>query len=208
LDSFDDRDVLAIKSLRVSGAGLSKFPSIIRSMTTLTHLDLSNNEISVIPGWLHEVPTLQVFRAHHNRICSMPGWISDMELTEIDLSSNFISSFPTAPLGQQLRTLKLANNGMRGSTESILRCMNTIELDLGGNQFTLGDLKPLADVMFRFVALNVEGNRCSAAELQKLTPVPLPDPSQFTMNDVYITDVASEAASELVGEEGLVVISP
>lgn len=90
---------------------IRSIPESVRSMHSLTYLDLRSNQLTVLPREICYLP-LQIFLISNNRLTTLPDELGRMnELTELDAGCNQLTHLP-ARLNEltNLRSLCLRNN--------------------------------------------------------------------------------------------------
>ncbi|XP_007947606.1 transforming growth factor beta activator LRRC33 [Orycteropus afer afer] len=135
----DFRNMMSLRSLSLQGCGLGTLHDCSFQGTSLTHLDLSSNwgilNASITP--LQDIATtLQVLSLRNVGLSSsfmeldFSGFRS---LRDLDLSGNYLTSFPTFGGSLSLQTLDLRRNSLtalpqRAASEQLTRSLRTIYL--------------------------------------------------------------------------------
>jgi len=122
--------------LDLSGSGLSKTPEYIFSRTTITQLDLSNNDLAgSLPAEVRQLQNIRVLNLADNNFTGVPAEIGQLNKLEIlDLSNNQLTGLPYE-LGN-LSSLQL--------------------LDLRGNQYSAQDLERIKKALPSSVEIRVD----------------------------------------------------
>jgi len=84
-----------IVELSLNNMGLSKIPSSIRNLKSLTGLHISENCLTEIPKWVYKLTALQFLDLSYNRLMSLPRGIQNLKsLQKLWLGYNEITSLP------------------------------------------------------------------------------------------------------------------
>jgi internalin A len=133
-----------------SGKNLTHFPDEIPNLTSLTLLDLSNNQLRNIPN-LSSLTALRTLKLGDNAFTSIGSWLGELQsLTELDISVNSLTHLPDE-LPEHLLSLNASNNRLSALPESIARLSELKVLKLNNNELpklpagvaTLGALEEL-----------------------------------------------------------------
>lgn len=98
------------KSVDLSGKQLTALPESLLSQTSVTSLNLSNNQLTNLNG-IEKLVNLETLNVENNRLESLPAGIGQLKkLKNADFSNNRLTSLP-AELGSltQLSTLNLGD---------------------------------------------------------------------------------------------------
>jgi hypothetical protein len=157
IDAFKRRDVLVYDG---SEMPLAQFPEVLLDFPYLTELSLTHHAFDYIPSEALVLPRLQKLTLSHNRLAGFPTFKKDLPyLHYLDLSHQQVSWQDYAkPLGSlsNLKSLKLAGNGLREVPESIAALPALVHLDLRDN-----DLRELPGWLFempRLQSVDLRGN--------------------------------------------------
>ncbi|KAK4557532.1 hypothetical protein RGQ29_007332 [Quercus rubra] len=111
-------------------------PLSIGKLSTVTELDLSENQIMALPPTIGGLSALTKLAIHSNQIINLPDSFGELiNLTDLDLHANRLKSLPA----------------------SFRNLINLINLDLGSNDFT--HLPETIGSLTRLMRLNVETNQ-------------------------------------------------
>ncbi|KAM4073517.1 hypothetical protein ACJW30_10G024900 [Castanea mollissima] len=111
-------------------------PLSIGKLSTVTELDLSENQIMALPPTIGGLSALTKLDIHSNQIINLPDSFGELiNLTDLDLHANRLKSLPA----------------------SFGNLINLINLDLGANDFT--HLPETIGSLTRLMRLNVETNQ-------------------------------------------------
>ncbi|MEM1185406.1 MAG: COR domain-containing protein [Planctomycetota bacterium] len=122
--------------LDLSGLGLESVPAGLGSLTSLTELNLNDNQLSLVPAELGSLTSLRGLRLASNQLSSVPAELGSLtSLTALDLSKNQLRSVP-AELGSltSLTALDLSKNQLRSVPAELGSLTSLTTLDLSKNQ--------------------------------------------------------------------------
>ncbi|ESQ46296.1 hypothetical protein EUTSA_v10000044mg [Eutrema salsugineum] len=130
--------------LTLSGCGVTEFPEIIRTLHSMSYLDISNNNIKgQVPGWLWTLPNL----------------------TYVNLSNNTFVSFesPTKQgLSSAMRFLFGSKNNFTGKIPSFICALDSLRvLDLSSNKLNGSIPLCIGNLKSNLWVLNLRHNRLS-----------------------------------------------
>ncbi|CAK8541234.1 unnamed protein product [Lathyrus sativus] len=155
VSNVDFSSIPKFKYLSLATCNLKFFPNFLINQSTLTNLDLSNNQIEgEIPNWIWNLQDLQLFNLSHNFLSNLEG--------------------PFQNLTSKLETLDLHNNKLQGSIPAFPHCAYT--LDYSNNNFSIipqdiGNYL-LCTNFLSFSKNNLQGSipvsLCNASQLQVL----------------------------------------
>ena len=69
-------------SLNLNGRALDSLPESLRSLTTLTQLDVNVNRLTVLPDWLGGLPALTRLDLIGNPLTILPDWLGNPAVRE------------------------------------------------------------------------------------------------------------------------------
>ncbi|KAK2432765.1 receptor protein [Trifolium repens] len=109
-----------IKILNLASCNLKTFPNFLLNQSTLTFLDLSDNQFQgKIPKWIWELRYLKIFNISHNFLSDLEGPLQNLtsNLKVLDISFNNI--YGTIPpslitMTSTLMAINLMNNNLNG----------------------------------------------------------------------------------------------
>ncbi|WJX43045.1 hypothetical protein P8452_30203 [Trifolium repens] len=109
-----------IKILNLASCNLKTFPNFLLNQSTLTFLDLSDNQFQgKIPKWIWELQYLKIFNISHNFLSDLEGPLQNLtsNLKVLDISFNNI--YGTIPpslitMTSTLMAINLMNNNLNG----------------------------------------------------------------------------------------------
>ncbi|KAK2379011.1 receptor protein [Trifolium repens] len=127
--------------LSLASCNLKTFPSFLINQSSLTTLDLSNNQIQgVLPNWIRKYGSVThfLYLSHNNLHGSIPNFICNVSNLEVlDLSfNNFSGSIPSCLMTilENLMVLNLRRNNLQGPIPDKFSASCALEtLDLNGN---------------------------------------------------------------------------
>ncbi len=130
---------------------LSELPELLKTLTHLEELNLSNNRLTTLPEWLGELKYLQILNISGNNLINMPESLGNLShLKDLIVFGNRLAVLPN--WFEKLKYLELLNVG-NNQLESGLKSINVISklprlkhLDLSGNH-----LQQLPDWFFDFL---------------------------------------------------------
>jgi Leucine-rich repeat (LRR) protein len=98
--------------LQLNWNRISELSSSIRTLTSLTELDLSTNQIQSIPKEISSLKNLSLLNFSSNRLISFPSELCECKrLRELILSKNYISNIPEQITRiESLQVLNLSHN--------------------------------------------------------------------------------------------------
>ncbi|KAI6183740.1 UBP-type domain-containing protein [Aphelenchoides bicaudatus] len=150
------------------------------TMTTLTELDLYDNQIEQIRG-LDALVNLETLDLSYNRIKSIEGLSNLTKLERLFLVNNKISAIKGLESATRLKLLELGDNRIR-KIENIGHLTELHELYLGKNKI---DCIENLDTLLKLRILNIPGNRIT--KLQNLDK--LVDLEELHISDQGITSL-------------------
>ena len=124
------------EELNLSGLGLISFPVGICNLTSLKHLQISNNRISSIPAGIVQLNDLQILDVSNNKIKELSEHILQLtSLKFLNLSYNQINQLPPE-IGQltNLQSLDFRNNKIDKLPSEIGQLTNLKSLYVYGNK--------------------------------------------------------------------------
>ena len=128
-------------------------PDWLGDLTSLTELDLGDNQITVIPDALAHLTNLSKLYLSENQIVVIPDWLGDLTtLTVLNLWGNQITVIPDALARlTSLTELHLWGNQITVIPDALAHLTNLSQLDLSENQIMvipdwLGDLTSLTEL--------------------------------------------------------------
>ncbi|XP_075426371.1 transforming growth factor beta activator LRRC33 [Ascaphus truei] len=130
----DITNVPSLRHLHLSGCGLKLDTHHVFYGTTLTHLDLSHNQLKGIHSLLDTAATLQFISLRSTLPFNASVDLSQFQsLIALDLSENFLTTFPTSLTGMALHSLDLRRNNLTSipvasTYHSLLRSLHTVYL--------------------------------------------------------------------------------
>ena len=150
------------KELMLARMHLAAVPNWVGDLTTLTTLDLSENQLTAVPDWMGDLTTLTTLYLRGNQLAAVPESLGNLTaLTTLYLSGNQLAAVPES-LGNltALTTLYLYENQLAAVPESLGNLTALTRLYLSGNQLaavpeSLGNLTALT-------TLNLRGNQLAA----------------------------------------------
>jgi hypothetical protein len=100
-----------LRVLYLNNNDLSQLPSALKYLRHLERIELSSNEFSEFPVELTEVKSLLDINLSHNAIAELPDSLAELkELENLDLSANQISSTPDMTSMRSLSDINLSAN--------------------------------------------------------------------------------------------------
>jgi Leucine-rich repeat (LRR) protein len=126
-------------SLNLNGRALDSLPGSLRSLTTLTQLDVNVNRLTVLPDWLGSLTGLTSLGLSGNQLAVLPDWLGSLTgLTELWVGGNQLSGLPES-LGNltALRRLDLSGNRLTVLPDWLGSLPDLTRLDLIGNPLTM-----------------------------------------------------------------------
>ena len=126
-------------SLNLNGRALDSLPESLRTLTTLTQLDVNVNRLTVLPDWLGGLTGLTSLGLSSNQLAALPGWLGNLTgLTELWVGGNQLSGLPES-LGNltALRRLDLSGNRLTVLPDWLGGLPALTRLDLIGNPLTI-----------------------------------------------------------------------
>jgi Leucine-rich repeat (LRR) protein len=104
-------NMIFLEQLHLYHNTIKVVPQSIRSLTSLTFLDLRSNQLVCLPREICFLP-IQILLVSNNKLIQLPDEFGRMtELTELDASSNQLSHLPTRLCElTKLRSLCLRSN--------------------------------------------------------------------------------------------------
>ncbi|XP_058781877.1 receptor-like protein 7 [Vicia villosa] len=187
IENVANVDLSSIPNFNVLGlasCNLKTFPKFLINQSTLTYLDLSNNQIQgKIPNWICKLQDLHSLNISHNLLTNFEGsfQILTSKFKFLDLHNNKLqgsipafpkyayfldyssNNFSTVPqyIGSNLSFMKFlsfSNNNLHGSLPDYLCNASELQLlDISFNNFS-GTIPPCLITMTTLAALNVEKN--------------------------------------------------
>ncbi|HEY7143068.1 MAG TPA: hypothetical protein VH637_02390 [Streptosporangiaceae bacterium] len=124
--------------MSLNGRALGSLPESLRSLTTLTQLDVNASRLTVLPDWLGGLTGLTSLGLSGNQLTALPDWLGNMTgLTELQVGRNQLSGLPES-LGNltALRRLGLAGNRLTTLPDWLGNLSDLTWLDLSGNRLT------------------------------------------------------------------------
>ncbi|KAM7266749.1 hypothetical protein ACFE04_004646 [Oxalis oulophora] len=136
-----DFNLTGLKELRMAGNNFSEMMSNILYSTSLSVLDISDNNLSgPLPAWMGNMTSLWDLNMSKNRLEGpIPvGFCQFENLRALDLSENNISgSIPSCFSPLPIQVVRLSKNKLQGTLKHALSDSNAIMLlDLSNNQLT------------------------------------------------------------------------
>ena len=127
-----------LKTLHLSGEGISELPDEISQLANLQWFDLSGNQLTSLPESISQLASLQTLDLSDNQLTSLPESISQLaNLQTLSLFGNQLTFLPES-IGQltKLQWLDLSRNRLTSLPESISQLINLQTLNLSNNQLT------------------------------------------------------------------------
>lgn len=175
-----------IRTLSLSGLGLGEVPESIRSLKSLTSLDLSSNPLAVIPGWIGELTNLRELGLDFCRLARVPREIGQLSaLTRLNLAQNGLVVLPDELANlRNIRTLNLSGNYIKRWPDWIQSWLALEELVI--ERCRLKTIPEFIREMPCLTALDVTGNEIAVlpAWLASLTSL-----SKLNVGRNELTDV-------------------
>lgn len=119
-------------------------------LTSLTHLDLYDNQLTALPDAIRGLTSLTGLHLAGNRLTNLPDAIGRLtSIIYLDLSDNQITALPNS-IGRltNLTSLDMYHNRLTDLPDVICRLTSLKNLNLSGNQFTV-----LPDTICRLTSL-------------------------------------------------------
>ncbi|CAD7087338.1 unnamed protein product [Hermetia illucens] len=145
--------ILAMNNLIV------KIPRELANLKNLKQVNLSNNQLAEFPTMLCGLKHMDVLDLSRNKITNVPSEVGDLQVTELNLNQNQISSL-SEEIAEcpKLKTLRLEENCLQASafTPRILKESKICNLLVDGNLFNskqFNDLDGYDVYMERFTAV-------------------------------------------------------
>ncbi|KAL9301491.1 Receptor like protein 27 [Arabidopsis thaliana] len=158
----DSKIPLNLENLVLLSCGLIEFPTILKNLTKLEHIDLSNNKIKgKVPEWFWNLPRLRRVNLFNNLFTDLEGSeevLVNSSVRLLDLAYNhFRGPFPKPPLSINL--LSAWNNSFTGNIplETCNRSSLAI-LDLSYNNLTGPIPRCLSDFQESLIVVNLRKN--------------------------------------------------
>lgn len=126
----------AVKSLNLSGKGLTYLSENISLLTNLERLNLSQNNLTSLPKGLFKLKKLKTLNLTQNKLTSLPASIGNLKnLVTLEIGFNQISSLPKElnSLTKLNRLVVMKNNLKSLPAELSLQALEII--DFSYNQF-------------------------------------------------------------------------
>ena len=152
--------------VNLAGMGLTSVPEQLRSLKTLTHLDLGTNRLTALPDWLGDLTSLTHLDLFANQIADLPDCIGSLRsLTCLNLTGNELAEIPDWISGlTSLTELHLNSNWLTALPESIGGLRSLTQLHLKANR--LSALPESVGSLVSLTQLNVADNRLSTLPSQ------------------------------------------
>jgi internalin A len=129
----------SLRHLDLSDNALTGLPAEIGKLTSLRHLDLSNNALTGLPAEIGKLASLQQLNLDVNALTRLPAEIGQLtSLQHLTLDGNGLAALP-AEITQLtgLQTLWLDRNGLAVLPAEIGQLTSLRRLDLNGNELTV-----------------------------------------------------------------------
>ena len=127
-----------VRSLSLSGKGLTTVPDSITNLTWLESLDLSSNQLTTLPEAIGNLKALKFLNIDGNKITSLPESIGKLKsLLKLTVENNQLTELPET-IGNltSLEHLDLTCNGLKSLPKSIGNLISLYALALGMNELT------------------------------------------------------------------------
>ncbi|XP_061078573.1 p53-induced death domain-containing protein 1 [Conger conger] len=179
---------------------LSSLPPSLRSLSSLTHLDLSFNRLTSLPPCLLSLPLLSSLLLSHNLLSSLPSSVGELRslsflsllgnrlqtvppslghlgaLCTLDLSHNQLQRLPPElGLLESLQSLELSHNCLRELPHTLGSLLSLRELSIHSND--IRSVPPCLKDLPHLIRLDVRNNPLGRPP----TPPPLPLPTSGQM---------------------------
>lgn len=138
---------------------LTTLPSQIGQLTTLMELDLGDNELTMLPSQIGQLTALTELRLNGNLLTMLPPHIGHLTaLTELHLSRNQLTTLPSQ-MGRltALTSLSLRSNHLTTLPPQIGQLVSLTSLSLRSNQLT--SLPPQIGQLSALTDLDLSGNQ-------------------------------------------------
>jgi len=134
-----------LETLSLQSNLLTRLPSAFGQLKHLKELNLSHNDLTAFPTALFDLGLLDILDLSNNKITNVPDGVDKLEVTEMNLNQNQISSLsPSLASCPRLKTLRLEENclSLDAIPSGLLTTSTVSLLALEGNLF---DIKKLED---------------------------------------------------------------
>jgi len=147
-----------VTNLNLSSNQLTELPPEMNSMTNLTSLELTNNQIRELPSTMDGLTHLELLYLRHNRLTRLPTLTNCINLKELHLGNNKISSVTGDDLEgiQGVKILELRENSIPNLPTEVIKLQVLERLDLTNN--CLSNLPPSMGLLPHLKSVQLEGN--------------------------------------------------
>lgn len=125
-----------LRTCNASNNKLTELPNEIEELKNIIALNLNSNQLERLPVTINELRHLEILHLHENKLKELPNLNKLQECTEISISENQFSAFPTSICSlSSLETLNCSTNELSELPSSFANLKNLICLDLSENDF-------------------------------------------------------------------------
>jgi len=176
--------------------GIKRLSKEIGSLHDLEVLDLSGNKLQGIPPEISQLVNLKKLDVSSNHLQNIPPEINRLtSLREFNLHGNSITNLPSLKGLKQLSELNLVSNKLKTFPKEICEIKNLINLNLGHNPLTsipseIGDLENLESLLLHWTgiqSLPKEMQKLSRLKELFLANTALSIPPEFTKPDEILS---------------------
>jgi len=149
-----------VKSLSLSGKGLTTVPDSITKLIWLDSLDLCINQLTTLPETIGNLKALKQLYCQKNRLTTIPESIGDLKsLKNLSLEDNQLTQLPET-IGNltSLQYLNLTSNRLKALPKSIGNLNLLYALSLGMNELTALP-ESIANLQSKDLYIYLRGNK-------------------------------------------------
>ncbi|XP_044762600.1 insulin-like growth factor-binding protein complex acid labile subunit [Coccinella septempunctata] len=192
IEPFAFRGLKSIKYLKLDSNRINNISVVFQNLTTLEHLDLSDNRISALKGSeFTNLTSLLELRLDKNKIKSIPSleFFGMLQLELLGLSSNLLSSYESQAFDglTMLETLDLGNNQLTSIREKSFTSLHgLVNLNLTGNRFTVFQVRRFAGLP-KLRILDLSNNKIEDIDVSGI----------FPLHDLHTLDLSRNNLTDL-----------